>query len=69
MKNYIPLQFAEEILKREQYRLVADFCPNSGAYMCNRRRRRVYRVPSIKSMLVIDEGNIAYGDEPEAWLE
>ena len=67
---YIPIKYAETILEREQHRLVADYCPNSGAYMCDRRRRRMFRVPSLSRMLVVeDEGNIAAGDEPEAWLE
>ncbi len=67
---YIPIKYAETILVREQHRLVADYCPNSGAYMVDRRRRRMFRVPSLSRMLVIEDGgNIAAGEEPEAWLE
>lgn len=69
-RKYIPIIAAQNIIAREEHRLVADFCPNSGAYMCDRRRRRVYRVPTLRSHLVIeDEGNIAAGDEPVAWIE
>lgn len=69
-RKYIPVIAAQNIITREEHRLIADYCPNSGAYMCDRRRRRVYRVPTLRSHLVIEDGgNIAAGDEAIAWIE